>query len=91
MNAYGSLTDPLTAQTQGYLDGILTASTRPGVVEALEAGHTYLRRLYDFKLLTSVDMVRLSRLWSVAAADRLRELPAPGAPLPAGLFGAWSA
>ncbi|MNT79779.1 hypothetical protein D3C72_2191560 [compost metagenome] len=79
--------DSFIDRATGFLNNILDASTREGVVDALELGQEYLRRSYEFKLLTSFDTVRISRLWAGAAADRLRDLPAPGAPMPVGLFG----
>ena len=78
---------PVAAESLDYLVSILQARTQPGLADALEHALAYLQGLHAAQLIGAADAVRLSRLWSGAAADRLRDLPAPDAPKPVGLFG----
>lgn len=65
---------------------ITDAPSREAVATALAAGRDELARLVSIGELNINQARPLQALLEMNAAERLRDLPAPGAPAPVGLF-----
>jgi hypothetical protein len=77
----------LALESAAYLDNIMSAPTREAVSAAMARGLEYLKDLVATGEIGPNYGRSLRALQEMAAAERLRDLPAPGAPTPVGLFG----
>lgn len=78
--------EPFASESLVCLEAIMNAATRDALADAFLRGHAYLSDLHRRDVISAPDAVRVGGLWGMAAADRLRDLPQPGARMPVGLF-----